>query len=112
MNSSEPSYRITRQRHLGEALDDLVRLGWLRDWRWDYDNGRRTAHYWVLTAGDADPVRYETRTAEILVQEVCSNHSVTWHPAAHAGGRAAREAAVVLNRTSGYYDAVARSEMI
>ncbi len=39
-----PDYQIARQRHLGDMLDRLQRLGVLR-WRWDYAD--RRAIYWI-----------------------------------------------------------------
>ena len=74
-------YPIARQRHLGDTLDKLARRGVL-SWRWDYAN--RRAIYWISLPGVPE-MKYDTKTAEDLVQRLCDSMKLPWRPVPHHG---------------------------
>jgi len=79
-----PDYRIARQRHVGDMLDQLQSMG-LLTWKWRYDTANSRAIYRVALGND--PVReLRTREAEELVQDVCDEHGIIWEPVPHPGG--------------------------
>lgn len=86
--AADPDYRLARQRHLGNTLDDLESLGLLR-WRWQYDATRSRAVYWIgpveAAIGELQPL--DTRAAEELVQANCDAISKVWRPVPAPGGR-------------------------
>ncbi|WP_326956889.1 hypothetical protein [Amycolatopsis sp. NBC_01286] len=77
-------YRIARQRHLGEMLDRLQADGVVR-WRFDYDHAQSRAIYWVAE-GDGEQKRYDTRSAERLVQKLCDDRQIVWKAVPPPGG--------------------------
>jgi hypothetical protein len=75
-------YRIARQEHVGDALDDLQARGRLA-WRWAYAN--RRAIYNVRQ--DGQPERsLDTRSAEQLVSAEYQALAIPWRPVPHPGG--------------------------
>lgn len=83
-------YRIARQQHVGDALDDLQARGLLR-WRWAYADS--SAIYWVTEAGREER-RLDTRRAEALVQRHYDELGVPWVAVSHPGGEVQLQAAL------------------
>lgn len=82
-------YRIARQEHLGDALDDLSQHGRLR-WRWEYDSARSRAIFHIALGGEAEhPL--DTRSAEGVVQSLYRDIGVRWLPVPHPGGERQRQ---------------------
>ncbi len=79
-------YRIARQEHLGDALDDLQHRGLLR-WQWDYAN--RRAIYKVALP-DEPRRALDTAAAEQLVQHHYDDLGVHWFPVPVPGGEKQR----------------------
>lgn len=77
-------YRISRQEHLGDALDDLASRGVL-SWRWEYDLERSLAVFHVTSPSKAKRA-LETRLAENLVRELYADLGVRWLPVPRPGG--------------------------
>lgn len=77
-------YRIARQQHLGDALDELALHGYL-SWRWEYDRARSRAIFHVSLPGDIERA-LDTRSAEVLVQSKNKDHGFRWLPVPHPGG--------------------------
>ena len=75
-------YRIARQQHLGDMLDELARRRRL-SWRWDY--AKRRAIYHVALTGEVER-QFDTRAAEQLVQTECDTLGIRWRPVPHPGG--------------------------
>lgn len=82
-------YRIARQEHVGDALDDLSQRGRLR-WRWEYDLARGRAVFHIALAGEIDRA-LDTRSAEGVVQSLYAEIGVRWIPVPHPGGERQRE---------------------
>lgn len=80
-------YRIARQEHLGDALDDLQRRGLLR-WQWDYANSR--AIYRVTLPGEQERA-LDTATAERLAQRQYDDLGVHRFPVPAPGGEKQRD---------------------
>jgi hypothetical protein len=76
-------------------LDELQRRGLLK-WRWDYNDALRTAYYWIAIEGVEK--RFETRSAEDLVQRLCDSEGIVWKPVSHPGDEAQRKAALAWIR--------------
>jgi len=81
---ARPPYRIARQEHLGDALDDLARRGRL-EWRWDYDYARSRAVFHVVLPGGSERA-LDTRSAELLVKAHYAELGAPWLPVPHPGG--------------------------
>lgn len=77
-------YKIHRQMHLGDMLDELQSKGAL-EWRWEYDVPNKAAVYWVQLRGKAKR-KLDTRRAEAVVQKITNELGIVWIPAAHHGG--------------------------
>src|SRR5262249_52295736 len=77
-------YRIARQEHLGDMLDELQRRGRL-SWRWEYDKARHRAIYWVERQGPSIPL--ETQAAEELAQAECDALGIRWLPVPHPAAK-------------------------
>jgi hypothetical protein len=87
-------YRIARQEHLGDMLDRLRDLG-LLEWRWDYEYprgqpGSGRAVYWITLRSEHEE-KYDTKRAEVLVQELCDQQDIIWRPVPPPGGEVQRE---------------------
>ena len=83
---ARPPYRIARQQHLGDALGGLAAGGYLT-WRWEYDTARRRAIF-CIAMPDAAENAYDTRAAEVLVQQLNDQRGVLWFPVPAPGGEA------------------------
>jgi hypothetical protein len=83
-------YKIARQEHLGDALDDLQRRGRI-SWSWDYDNRRSRAIYNVAEGTGASR-SLDTKQAEQLVQRHHDDIGVIWRAVPSPGGETQREA--------------------
>lgn len=83
-------YRLARQQHVGDALDDLQARGLLR-WRWSYVDSSA-----IFRVAEADGTErpLATRRAEQVVQRHYDQLEVPWVPVAHPGGEVQLEAAV------------------
>jgi hypothetical protein len=75
-------YRIARQQHLGEMLDELMSMGRL-SWRWDYADSRAIYHV-ALKAQDEQQL--DTKAAEQVAQAECDTLGIRWRPVPHPGG--------------------------
>lgn len=75
-------YRIARQEHVGDMLDELQDLG-LLDWYWDYENS--SAVYWVTESGRSIR-KLGTKQAEKLVLKLCKQQAIVWLPVPPPGG--------------------------
>jgi hypothetical protein len=75
-------YRIARQEHVGDMLDELQDLG-LLDWHWDYENS--SAVYWVTESGQSKR-KLGTKQAEELVLKLCKQQAIVWLPVPPPGG--------------------------
>jgi hypothetical protein len=80
-------YRIARQEHLGDALDDLQRRGVLR-WQWDYANSRAI---YRLTLPSEKVRDLDTAAAERLAQRHYDDLGVRWFPVPAPGGQKQRD---------------------
>jgi len=89
---ARPPYHIARQEHVGDALDDLQRRGYLT-WRWEYDNANSRAIYKITVTGEAVQT-LDTKSAEGLVQHYYTQLGVRWIPVPHPGGERARQDAL------------------
>jgi hypothetical protein len=82
-------YRIARQEHLGNMLDQLQSFG-LLTWAWDYEirPGRETgsAIYWVTEPGQGKH-KLDTRRAEELTLRLCHQQGIVWLPVPPPGGK-------------------------
>lgn len=74
-------YKIHRQMHLGDMLDELESRGSLK-WTWQYVAGR--AYYWIERDG-LPRDRFDTRRAEGLVQQITNALQIVWIPVPHHG---------------------------
>jgi hypothetical protein len=79
-------YRIARQEHVGDMLDELQDLG-LLDWRWAYENS--SAVYWVTESGRGKR-KLGTKKVEELVLELCRQQAIVWLPVLPPGGEELR----------------------
>lgn len=79
-------YRIARQEHVAEMLDELQERGALV-WQWDYENS--SAIYWVTKPG-RDRRKLGTKQAETLVSELCQQEGIVWLPVPPPGGEKQR----------------------
>lgn len=79
-------YRIARQEHLGDALDDLAHRG-LLTWEWDYDVPAARAVYRVRLPHDDRPRVLDTKAGEQLVKQAYDGIDVPWLPVPSPGGR-------------------------
>jgi hypothetical protein len=75
-------YRIARQEHLGNMLDQLQGLG-LLTWEWGYEN--HSAVYWIAEIGHQRR-KFDTRRAELLALKLCEQQGIVWLPVPHPGG--------------------------
>lgn len=89
-------YRIARQQHLGDALDELERAGRL-SWRWEYDYTRSRAIFHIRVP-DATEQALDTRAAEKLVVAMVEAQGERWLPVPHPGGE--RQLEETLKRMS------------
>jgi len=78
----EAAYHISRQEHLGDALDRLRDMG-LLSWRWEYVG---SSAFWWIAVGDQRDRRFDTRSAEQQVQRLFDEHGIVWRPVPHPGG--------------------------
>lgn len=85
-------YRIARQEHLGNMLDQLQDRG-LLTWAWDYEfrhgHGTGSAVYWVTEAGQRKR-KLDTKRAEELVLELCRRQGIVWLAVPHPGNESLR----------------------
>lgn len=80
-------YRIARQEHVAEMLDELQDRG-LIEWQWDYENS--SAIYWVRTRG-GDRRKLGTKQAETFVEKLCQQEGIVWLPVPPPGGEKQRD---------------------
>lgn len=79
-------YRIARQEHLGDMLDELQMRRRLQ-WRWDYAEQRAVYH----VREDEGPWRtLDTKRAEQVAQRHCDELGIPWKPVPHPGGESQR----------------------
>ncbi|MFC7624326.1 hypothetical protein [Microlunatus sp. GCM10028923] len=84
---SQPDYRSSRQRHLGQMLDQLDEQGVL-SWEWRYDHTRSAAIFMIANAASDGPYEpFTTGAAEALVQTHCDLLEIAWRPVPAPGGR-------------------------
>jgi hypothetical protein len=79
---AKPPYKIARQEHVGNMLDELRDRGRL-SWRWDYEGS--SAVYYVTLAGH-DVRKLDTKAAEQVAQRECDALGIRWKPVPHPGG--------------------------
>lgn len=77
-------YKIARQEHVGDFLDELQARG-LLTWEWDYDVPKSTALYFVALPGQPRK-RYFTKEVEELAQSIASDQQIVWVPVKNPGG--------------------------
>lgn len=87
---ARPPYRIARQQHLGDALDDLQRRD-LLEWQWDYRQSR--AIFRIREPGQRW-VGHVTADAEDIVSSYYGRLGEPWRPVPHPGGEGQRRAVV------------------
>ena len=76
-------YRIARQEHLGDFLDELQTAG-LIDWVWSY---RGSSAEYTITEHGKQPRLYGTREAELLAERYAARAATVWFPVPNPGGR-------------------------
>ena len=81
-------YRLARQEHLADALDDLNNRGQLT-WRWDYDDEGHRAVYNVQLTGE-ERKSLDTKSAESLVLRLYTTLEIPWRAIPHPGGEEQR----------------------
>ena len=81
-------YRLARQEHVGDMLDELARRGRL-GWKWDYNFEKSRAIYRVAIVDKI--LVLDTKKAEELVQRECDELGIRWKPVPHPGGQSLRD---------------------
>jgi len=81
-------YRIARQEHIGDMLDEFQNMG-LVGWRFYYDSHKSTAYYYISVANRPED-RYDTKSVEVFVQNLCDREGIIWRPVPHPGGEEQR----------------------
>ena len=76
-------YRIARQKHLGDFLDELQARG-LITWVWSYSGS--SAEY-TISEPDKEPRLYGTRDAEQLAERYAALTGQVWFPVPSPGGQ-------------------------
>ncbi|MEB0266404.1 hypothetical protein [Cryobacterium sp. 10I5] len=76
-------YRIARQAHLGDFLDELQTAG-LIAWVWSYPG---SSGEYTITENGKQPRLYGTREAELLAERYAARAATVWFPVPHPGGR-------------------------
>lgn len=76
-------YRIARQAHLGDFLDELQAAD-LITWVWSYEGS--SAGYTITEPGK-EPRRHGTRDAEQLAERYAAMTGKLWFPVRSPGGR-------------------------
>lgn len=79
-------YKIHRQMHIGDMLDELESKGALK-WQWEYDIPKKSAFYWIELPGKAKR-KLGTKDAEAAVQKVVNELEIVWMPVPYYGGLA------------------------
>ncbi|MEW1914799.1 hypothetical protein AB0442_41650 [Kitasatospora sp. NPDC085895] len=76
------SYKIARQRHIGDALYELQSLGLVTRWHGEYvyPPGKSSTAIWWITLPAAPEGWLETAQAELLIAALFSGRRIPWKP--------------------------------
>lgn len=77
------AYRIARQEHLGDFLDELQAADFIT-WVWSY---RDSSAEYTITEPGKEPRLYGTREAEKLAERYAAMTGQVWFPVPSPGGR-------------------------